>query len=317
MEIYQLRTFLAVAQAANLTRAAEKLHITQPAVSKQVKALEEELGVLLFDRVPAGMSLTRAGDALVPHAERTLYEAVDLHNTAKRLQGEVAGSVRLGTIIDPDSIKLGMLLGALLRSYPLLRVKLEHGISGGVLEQLLANQLDAGFYLGHVTDPSVAALHLKTVVYRVIAPPDWQSKMADATWDSLATMPWVGTPAQSSQHRLLRQMLREHGHEPCFAMEADQEASMIDLVKYGVGLCLMRHELAVAARNRGDVCIWHGAEQLCPLAFIYPKARAQFPSTLGLVEVLRKVWDLGLNAQAGAKNSQYRSGEKRRKDEIY
>ena len=64
MEIYQLRTFLAVARLGHLTRAAEQLHLTQPAVSKQVKALEQELGVLLFERQPTGMVLTSEGRAL-------------------------------------------------------------------------------------------------------------------------------------------------------------------------------------------------------------------------------------------------------------
>ena len=290
MEIYQLRTFLAVARVGHLTRASEQLHITQPAVSKQLKALEEELGVLLFDRLPTGMALTKAGEALLPHAERTLFDAVELLNTAKRLQGEVAGSIKLGTIIDPESIRLGALLGALLQYYPLLQVKLQHGISGGILEQVAASKLDAGFYLGHVSEASVAAVLLKTVTYRVIAPPHWAAQMQGATWATLGRMPWVGTPAHSSQYRLLRQMLREHGHEPRLVVEADQESSMINLVKNGVGLCLMRDELASAALTRQEVCIWDGVAQDCPLMFIYPKAREQDPSMVGLVRVLREVW---------------------------
>jgi DNA-binding transcriptional LysR family regulator len=290
MEIYQLRTFLAVARAGHLTRAAEQLHITQPAVSKQVKALEEELGVLLFDRMPSGMALTKAGEVLLPQAERTLFSAMELLNSAKRMQGEVAGAVRLGTIIDPESIKLGSLLGAVLQYYPLLQVKLQHGISGGVLQQLQAGELDAGFYLGHVTEPSIEAMLLQTVVYRVIAPPSWADKMANATWDTLATMPWVGTPAHSSQHRLVRQILHQHGHEPRFVVEADQESSMISLVKSGVGLCLMRDELASAALARGEVYVWDKVEQPCPLMFIYPRAKAQDPMVLGMVRVLREIW---------------------------
>ena len=102
MEIYQLKAFLAVARVGHLTRAADQLHITQPAVSKQIKALEEELGVLLFDRLPSGMALTQAGQTLLPLTERALFDAMELINTAKRLQGGVAGVIRLGTIIDPE-----------------------------------------------------------------------------------------------------------------------------------------------------------------------------------------------------------------------
>ena len=79
----------------------------------------------------------------------------------------------------------------------------------------------------------------------------------------------------------LEQAMREHGHEPRFSVEADQESSMVNLVKNGVGLCLMRDEIAVAALQRKEVCIWHGAEQPCPLLFIYPRARAQYRRSVG------------------------------------
>ena len=290
MEIYQLKAFLAVARVGHLTRAADQLHITQPAVSKQIKALEEELGVLLFDRLPTGMALTQAGQTLLPQAERTLFNAMEMLSAAKRLQGEVAGTVRLGTIIDPESIKLGSFLGAVLQYYPLLQIKLNHGISGTVLDQLMAGELDAGFYLGDVSTPGVAQVLLKTVSYRIVAPPDWKERMPQATWQDIGQMPWVGTPAQSSQHRLVREMLRRQGFEPRFVVEADKEASMISLVKNGVGLCLMRDELAQAAAQRGEVVIWQEVNQPCPLTFIYPSAREHEPSIAGLRQVLQEIW---------------------------
>jgi DNA-binding transcriptional LysR family regulator len=104
-------------------------------------------------------------------------------------------------------------------------------------------------------------------------------------------LPWVGTPAHSSQHRLVREMLRKHGFEPRFVVEADQEASMISLVKSGVGLCLMRDELAQAAAQRGEVVVWDGASQPCPLTFIYNKTREQDPAITALRQVLKDIWN--------------------------
>jgi DNA-binding transcriptional LysR family regulator len=72
MEIYQLRAFVTVAKLGHLTRAAEALHVTQPAVTAQIKALEEELGVALFDRRPGRMALTKAGELLLPEADHVL-----------------------------------------------------------------------------------------------------------------------------------------------------------------------------------------------------------------------------------------------------
>jgi DNA-binding transcriptional LysR family regulator len=70
MELYQLRSFAAVAELGHLTRASERLHISQPAVSAQIKALEDELGVALFERVSSGMVLTSAGRKLLPLRKR-------------------------------------------------------------------------------------------------------------------------------------------------------------------------------------------------------------------------------------------------------
>src|SRR5258706_14330728 len=70
MELYQLRSFAAVAELGHLTRAAEKLHISQPALSAQIKALEDELGVALFERTPSGMTLTAAGQRLLTEASK-------------------------------------------------------------------------------------------------------------------------------------------------------------------------------------------------------------------------------------------------------
>ncbi|HXU65990.1 MAG TPA: LysR family transcriptional regulator, partial [Casimicrobiaceae bacterium] len=72
MELYQLRSFAAVAELGHLTRAAERLHVSQPAVSAQIKALEDELSVLLFERGATGMALTAAGRALLPEALRVI-----------------------------------------------------------------------------------------------------------------------------------------------------------------------------------------------------------------------------------------------------
>jgi DNA-binding transcriptional LysR family regulator len=292
MEIHHLRTFLAVARTGNLTRAGDQLHLTQPAVSKQLKALEDELGVLLFDRLPSGMALTKTGQLLLPQAEKALFGAMELLNQAKSFRSEIGGKVRLGTIIDPESTQLGSFLSALLERYPLVQVKLLHGISGSVMDKLTAGDVDAGFYLGRVQQSGVLSLHLKTVTYRMVAPTAWAARLQDATWDTIRRMPWVGTPAQSSQYRLVREMLAEHGYEPHVVVEADQESSMISLVRNGVGLCLMRDSLADAAALRGEVLVWPGAAPSCPLSFIYRDAHAQDPLTVAMLEVLREIWDL-------------------------
>ncbi len=110
MDLTQLRAFISVAHEGNLTRAAEKLHLTQPAVSLQIKALQESLGLALFNRSAAGMVLTAEGNTLLPLAERILADVQELRRHATGLRSSenaLSGSLAIGTILDPEFIRLG------------------------------------------------------------------------------------------------------------------------------------------------------------------------------------------------------------------
>src|SRR5437870_743024 len=168
VELNQLRAFLSVARTGQLVRASEQLHLTQSALSKQIKSIEDELGVLLFVRTPSGMVLTGAGRRLLPLAAKTISSAQEIGSLAASMRGTVSGALRLGTIIDPESIRLGPLLAALLELYPHLDVSLLHGISGGVLQMLKEKQVDACFYLGTLKDAEVAVRQLALEHYVVL-----------------------------------------------------------------------------------------------------------------------------------------------------
>lgn len=211
MELYQLKAALAVARTGQLGRAGEQLHLTQSAVSKQIKSLEDELGVLLFDRTPSGMIATAAGRRLLAIAGRIVESAQEMSVLAASLREHVSGVLRLGTIIDPESLRLGPLLAELLRFYPHVDVSLVHGISGSVLQMLRDGQVDACFYLGTVRDPEIAVHPLTVEHYVVVAPAAWEARLRQATWADLAAMPWLATPAGSSQHGLVAQMFAERG----------------------------------------------------------------------------------------------------------
>ena len=112
MEIYQLRSFAAIAETGQLTRAAEKLHVSQPALSAQLKALEEELEFTLFERTSNGMVLTAAGKRLLVDADKVLAAAQNLQNHARALKGDVVGKARIGTLSDPKFIRAGEFIGS-------------------------------------------------------------------------------------------------------------------------------------------------------------------------------------------------------------
>jgi len=292
MELYQLRSFVAVAEAGHLTRASEKLHVSQPAVSAQIKALEDELDLALFERTSSGMVLTSAGQRLLADAEKVLAAAQLMRNEAKVLKGEVAGKARVGTTSDPAFIRVGEFLNATVERYPLLQVELHHEITGAAFAKVHDGELDASFYYGELEHPSVEGLRLRESPYRVAAPAAWRERVVDADWSAIAALPWVITPSISTHHKLVRALFDKHGIEPTKVVEADQESVIANLVVSGVGLSLIREDLALEKETAGEVCLWRDVRLDTTLWFIYLAARKDDPAIRALLGVLRDTWRL-------------------------
>jgi DNA-binding transcriptional LysR family regulator len=293
MELYQLRTFVAVAEEGHLTRAAERLHVSQPAVSGQIKALEQEFDARLFERSPAGMTLTKAGRDLLPLAQRALQAADDLKHAAQRLRGEVAGTLRIGTVSNPASIRLGDLLSTSVERHPRLELELHHEVSGAALEGVREGRLDASFYFGDAPGQDVTALRLREFVYCVTAPAAWADRIEDADWADIAALPWILTPAISTHNRLVTRLFEQQGVEPPQRhIEADQESVIETLVVSGVGMSLMREESARARAKAGEICIWTRARLRTTLWFVCAAGREADPSISALFSLLRETWDL-------------------------
>jgi DNA-binding transcriptional LysR family regulator len=151
MDFYQLYYFSKVAGTRSISRAAEELFITQPAVSKQMKALEAELGERLFDRLGKKVFLTRAGEVLFSHAEKILRSVADAKTAVKDMSAECSGELVIGT---SDHISIHRLPGVLksyITTFPKVDLKLRCHRSETILEMVMRNAVD----LGVVTLPDV------------------------------------------------------------------------------------------------------------------------------------------------------------------
>ena len=145
MEFRQLRTFLAIVETRNFTRAAERVHLTQAAVSAQIKALETEAGVPLFARVNKKVFLTEAGELLVRRAERLLKVHDEALLALKELGDAEKGRLRIGTASTMASNEqLPTILAALKHSYPKAQFTVRRATSAEIVAQILQNDLDIG-----------------------------------------------------------------------------------------------------------------------------------------------------------------------------
>jgi DNA-binding transcriptional LysR family regulator len=294
MELYQLRTFAAVADEGHLTRASERLHLSQPAVSGQIKALETQLGVRLFERAPSGMVLTEAGAELLQQARRVLAAADEVKQTAQRLNGDVIGTLRVGTVADPESNRLGDLLARSVQLHPRLRLDLHHAMSGTALAGVLDGELDASFYFGDAPAEEIHALRLRQFVYRVTAPAAWIDRIEDAGLGQIANLPWVRTPDNSTHSHLVTRLFATEGRPaPNAAVQADDESVITNLVVSGAGLALVRDDIAERLTASGEVVVWDAASIETTLWFISLARRVGDPLLAALLEAVRATWDIG------------------------
>ena len=293
--INSILAFVTVAREGSVSRAADALNLTQPAISHQIKRLSDEVGLKLFDRQPNGLTLTHDGERLLPKAQRVL-EALDaFHANAATRRTRVRGKLRVGTIVDPEFIRLGALLGALCAAHPDIETELSHGVSGETLLRLNRNQIDAGFYLSAPDDlsdlaPPIHAITLADFEYLVIGPAGWQDRVTQATWPELAQLPWIGTPEVSVHNRLLSRIFADHNCTPNIAARVDQEASMLEMVRSGVGLSLSRDSVALLQRQSYGLVVCTTVSVPARLSLITTDPKAQTPTVAALLSSLETVW---------------------------
>ena len=152
MDTSSLHAFLAVADTGSFTGAAEKLFLTQPAISKRIAQLEEQLGARLFDRIGRQIHLTEAGLALLPRARNVVRELEDMSRSISGLSGEVSGTLRIGTSHHIGLHRLPPVLRQFSREYPQVQLDIHFIDSEEAWEGVLHGDLE----LGVVTLPPVA-----------------------------------------------------------------------------------------------------------------------------------------------------------------
>jgi DNA-binding transcriptional LysR family regulator len=197
VQLAQLRALQAVVRHASFSRAAEQLHLTQPAVSMQIRQLEGAVGLPLLERVGKRAFVTPAGELLLAHATRALRELETGLELVQQLRGVVAGRIRLGTSASISIYLLPPLLRRFRARYPGTELIVVTGNAPEIRRSVISNELDIGVVSLPVRERELAVSPLHRDELVAIAPP--QSHWRKAR---------VATPAQLAQESLI---LFEHG----------------------------------------------------------------------------------------------------------
>jgi len=288
MDIYQLKTFVTVARERSITRASELLHLSQPAVSAHIKAMEETLDLTLFERTPRGMSLTQDGERLLAKAEKTLLAHQELMDEAKRIKKSLSGKLRLGASSNSSSEAVGKLLTTFSERYPDVEVALAHGTSVDILAGIRNGSLDVGIYNeAAAPPPELTTLELSQFGIWLMAPVGLVSTSNPIDWKALAELPWVYPASSACCGQTAENLFKTYQFRPKRILSVDREDVTRTLITGGVGVGLLHADTAEEARARGELePIFESATRVRVL-FAYLTSRANDPLIAAADSILR------------------------------
>lgn len=290
MELYQLKTFVKIAEEGSLTRAAELLFTSQPAISAQIKALEEELGVVLFERSSRGMQLTAKGRMLYDQAVATLEAAAQFKGQALQLQQEIVGELRIGVHTDFGFMRIGELHHRLQAAHPQIQPHFVQSMTADILPDIRRGRLDGGFFFGPCRLADLAITRLGEIPMRVVGPAAWADRLADASLETLSAMPWVYTSDRCPFYALSDQLLAPARGEVSKVAYVDSEDAVRELIRTGAGVSLLRADDADRLLARGEVACWHGEAPGIALNFAVQRQRSGEPLIEALQAVVSAQW---------------------------
>lgn len=244
----QLRYFVAVADHLSFTRAAQALHLSQPPLSQQIQALEEDLGVRLFDRTKRRVRLTEPGRLFLDEARKLLAQAESARVTVTQAAAGYGGRLRLGY---PVSVAFHRALPRALLEFarlaPGVQVELSEMYTSAQYEALLAGQIDVGFVRAQPA-PTVwrrdvlrlRELDRERLLLAMPAAHPLASREAVAMRE-LADTPFVAQPGRygTTLHDALTTLTNRAGFHPAIAQEAEQVTGLLALVSAGIGVALV------------------------------------------------------------------------------
>ncbi|MCX4579297.1 LysR substrate-binding domain-containing protein [Streptomyces sp. NBC_01571] len=248
MQFQQLQYFVAVAETRHFTRAAELVHVAQPSLSQQIRSLERELGADLFLRARGNITLTDAGEALLPLARRILADADTARHEVQELAQLRSGRVRLGATPSVCTGLLPDVLRAFHDRYPGIRLLIEEGGSHDLVRELARGALDLALVVLPLPTPSPAltTVELLREDLVVVSSPESPAPGAGRT---VRIPDLEGERMVMFRHGYdLRELTvaacRAEGFEPVFAVEGGEMDAVLGFVRSGLGLAVVPRMVA-------------------------------------------------------------------------
>lgn len=254
MDLKNLSTFIQVVELGSFTRAGEKLGYSQPTISFQIRQLEEELGVRLFDRINHSISLTSQGEEVLTFAYEICQRVSDIEEHLKNNQ-EIHGTVRVGMADSMCSWLLEGQFATLRQQFPGVKLQITTASTEGILQLLDQNEVDLAYTLDrHVyhRDYSIAGEE-KIDTHFVISAEDPLVSLGPISMSKLVNLPCILTEQGMSYRRLLEQHLAQHSLQIDPILEIGNTDLICRLVEKGIGIAFLPDYVTEQAVKEGKL----------------------------------------------------------------
>lgn len=292
MDVKQLRYFVTIAEEGQITRAAKKLHMAQPPLSQQLKLLEQELGVLLFERNGRKIELTKAGGVLYEKAQDLLLQmeetVKEVEETGKGLRGVLSvGCVKSCFAHMPERIR------HFREQYPLVTFQLRSGDSFRLAEHLRNRDIEFAIVRLPVEMNEFSSLALPDEPYIAVVPEKWMKDPSETSihLDDLAKMPLCLLHRISGvgQYEIVVNHFKDHGYEPNVVCECPDAAMILGLVSAGVGASVLpQSTLSTPSPIGRKILKITGPELMSESAVIWLKGRYLSKNAEHFIETFKR-----------------------------
>jgi DNA-binding transcriptional LysR family regulator len=294
MELRHLRYFVAVAHEGHITRAAEKLHIAQPPLSQQIKALEAEIGVALFERHPRGVALTDAGRSFLGDAEAILASVGHATQRARRTARGETGRIAVGfTTSAPFHPLVARAIREFRSARPDVSFVLEESSSGDLLAGLREERLDIAFIRSGVADPEGLAVHplLQEDMAAALPARHPLARRPSLALKELAAETFIlyRRPDGRGLYDVIIAACTAAGFSPHVGQEAPRIVSTLNLVAAGLGVTIVPASLSRLPLEGVTYRPLRGRPPLKVPLSLASRRDERSAATLGFIDLVRKL----------------------------
>jgi DNA-binding transcriptional LysR family regulator len=299
MDFDQLETFLEVARLSSFSRAAERRFRTQPAISSQIRSLEEEVGAKLLDRSGGKVSLTAAGKLFQQYAEQTVQSRKDIFAAVAEMErvprGELVVAANEGTCL----YILPEVFAEFKKQYPAVSVNIDRKESAKILESIIDNSVDFGVVSLPVTDSrlTVVPIHRDELVV-ITAPGHPLGRLKAAPTAEIAKYPLL-VPETGRTREAIEQLFQEQRLKPNISMELDSSELLKRFVEAGVGVGFIARSNVQEDLRAGVLAALPLADSSIrrDLALVFRKDKALSRAALAFIDIAVKLKQAQLQAR--------------------